>query len=547
MDITDHSEKEYDIMTDVKKMVIAVVVMAMVNMYGFAMAAEADKINVIPQPIKVDMLEGDFRLIAQTQIICGQDKEILAIGQMLAGKLNRATGYSLKAVKQSVQSNEGILLQLSASADERLGTEGYRLAVRDSRISISANKAAGVFYGVQTLLQLLPAEIASAEPVSGVDWKIPCVDIVDYPRFGWRGLLWDMSRHFFTKAQVKRYIDEMVRYKFNVFHWHLTDDQGWRLEIKAYPKLTEVGAWRVPRQGYWWTFDPPGNDEAATDGGFFTQDDIREIVAYAAKRYVTIVPEIDVPGHSMAALASYPELSCTGGPFKVNPGSEFYGKIQNTLCVGNKQVYVFMENVLSEVAQLFPGRYVHIGGDEAHKSFWAKCPKCQQLKKDKGLKSENELQSYFIKRMEKILQSKGKRLIGWDEILEGGLAPNATVMSWRGVKGGIAAAKAGHEVVMTPSPYYYLDLYQGDPVVEPRTYSMSRLRTCYNFEPVPQGVDEKLVLGTQGNLWSEEVSEMRHAQYMTWPRGMAVAETAWSAKNAKNWKNFAKRVEKHLM
>jgi hexosaminidase len=372
---------------------------------------------------------------------------------------------------------------------------------------------------------------------------VPCVSITDDPRFGWRGLLYDVSRHFFTKDQIKQHIDTMARFKLNTFHWHLTDDQGWRIEIKKYPKLTKVGAWRVSRQGYWSTFAPPQPGEKPTYGGFYTQEDIAEIVKYAESRFITIVPEIDVPGHSMAALASYPELSCGGGPFYVNPGSKFYRQIENTLCPSNDTVYEFLDGVFTEIASMFPGEYIHMGGDEAFKGFWEKCKQCQQFKKDKKLNNENELQSYFVKQVEKILESKGKKLIGWDEILEGGLAPNATVMSWRGTAGGIKAAKMGHDVVMTPSPYYYLDLYQSDPIIEPRTYGMSRLNTCYAFEPVPNGVNPDLILGVQGNIWAEEISEMRHSQYMTWPRGLAIAETAWTPKEQKNWKNFVSRVE----
>jgi len=501
---------------------------------------------IIPAPAEMKPLDGRFLLTSETQVICsGQQAEVCQIGEFLVKQLNTPTGYNLKVTTaQSPASKENsILIQLNQQPIEQLAKEGYRLYVRQKEIVIEANTPAGLFYGVQSLLQLLPVEIMSGAVVNGVEWTIPCVEITDAPRFGWRGLLLDVSRHFFTKAEVMAFIDQMARYKLNTFHWHLTDDQGWRIEIKQLPKLTEVGAWRVPRQGYWWSFDPPQPDEKPTCGGFYTQDDIREIVAYAQSRFITIVPEIDVPGHSMAALASYPDLSCGGGPFQVNPGSAFYGKIENNFCAGNEDVYRFLDTVFGELAELFPGDYIHMGGDEAFKEFWAKCPKCQKLKKDNNLKDEHELQSYFVKRVEKILQAKGKKLIGWDEILEGGLAPNATVMSWRGTDGGIKAAQMGHAVVMTPSPFYYLDLYQGDPVIEPRTYGLSRLNTCYAFEPVPAGIDPKLILGVQGNLWAEEISEFRQVQYMAWPRGFAVAETGWSPEKNKDWKSFAGRVE----
>lgn len=527
------------------------IVCCAVFMFSISTAAQGDTkgtkmVEIIPAPVKVKMLDGHFRLTSPTMIVTAETSvQVGGIAEYLAGYLVMPTGFTLKVSMGSKEEPEkAILLKLNEAKDSTIGDEGYRLTVKPNRISITANEPAGLFYGVQTLLGLIPVEIESPGKVEGVKWTIPCVEIVDYPRFAWRGLLLDVSRHFFTKEEVKEYIGRMARYKFNTLHMHLSDDQGWRVEIKKYPKLTGIGAWRVPRMGRWWELDAPGGpDEKPTYGGFYTQEDVRELVAYAKSRFVTILPEFDVPGHSMAALAAYPNLSCTGGPFHVNSGAKFYGVIQNTLCVGNDEVFEFLDGLFTEVAELFDHPYIHMGGDEAFKGFWAKCPKCKKRKETEGLKDDNELQSYFVKRVEKIIESKGKRLLGWDEILEGGLAPNATVMSWRGVKGGIAAAKMGHEVVMTPSPYYYLDLYQGDPVVEPATYSMSRLNTCYNFEPVPEGVDAELILGIQGNVWTEEISELRHAEYMTWPRGFAVAESAWSPREKKNWVDFVRRTE----
>ena len=339
----------------------------------------------------------------------------------------------------------------------------------------------------------------------------------------------------------------MVKYKFNVLHLHLSDDQGWRIEIKKYPELTDVGAWRVPRQGTWWTFDPPKPGEKANQGGFYTQDDIRDIVKYAADRQVTILPEIDIPGHSLAMIAAFPELSNTGIHYPVNPGSKFYTIEDNTLDPSNERVYEMLDNIFTEIAELFPSEYIHIGGDECYKGFWRNNPNCQALMRKKGLKNEKELQSYFIKRIEKMLMAKGKKLIGWDEILEGGLAPEATVMSWRGMGGGIKAAEMGHKVVMTPTQHCYLDLFQGDPVIEPQTYSMLRLRDCYNFEPVPEGVDPQLVLGGQGNLWTESVVTLRHAEYMTWPRSLALAEVLWSSADLRDWNGFIPRMEEHFV
>ncbi len=506
------------------------------------------EISIIPQPNSINEKKGNFTINAETKVFANTAFESEA--RYLLEQLNSAMGFNLKITKKAMDGialpENSIILDAVALGAQGLNEQAYTLNVSPTQIKITAVTAQSAFYAIQTLLQLLPPEIESDSVVKNKKWEVPCVEIADEPRFDWRGLMLDVSRHFFTKEEVKTFIDQMARYKFNTFHWHLTDDQGWRIEIKKYPKLTEIGAFRVPRQGYWWTFDAPQPGEKATYGGFYTQDDIREVVEYAAQRHITIVPEIDVPGHSMAALAAYPQLSCGGGPFTVNPGSKFYGQIENTVCPSNDFTYQFLDDVFAEIAELFPNPYIHIGGDEAHKGFWAKCPRCQQFKKDNQIKDEYELQSFFIKRLEKILADKNKKLIGWDEILEGGLAPNARVMSWRGTAGGIAAAKMGHQVVMTPSPYYYLDLYQGEPAAEPKTYSMARLTDTYHFEPVPDGIDAKLILGIQGNLWTEEVSEFRHAQYMTWPRSLAIAESAWSKKDDKNWLNFIKRVENHF-
>jgi hexosaminidase len=373
--------------------------------------------------------------------------------------------------------------------------------------------------------------------------NIPCVEITDYPRFGWRGLMLDVSRHFFTKDEVKHYIDDMVRYKYNTLHLHLSDDQGWRIEIKSLPQLTQHGAWRVARTGRWGEYLPPLANEPTPYGGFYTQEDMREMIRYAAERHVTILPEIDIPAHSLAMISSYPNLSCTQLPYSVNPGARPPTREDNALCIGNDSIYLVLDKVITEIAALFPNPYIHIGGDEAYKGFWAACPKCQKRMHDENLKNVDELQSYFVKRVEKIVNSKGKKLIGWDEILEGGLAPSATVMSWRGMSGGVAAAKMNHPVVMTPWDYVYIDLYQGENTVEPPTYGMCRLKDSYTWDPVPDSVDEKLILGGQGNLWTESVPNFRHAEYMTWPRGLALAEVYWSPKSARNWDDFTKRME----
>jgi hexosaminidase len=347
----------------------------------------------------------------------------------------------------------------------------------------------------------------------------------------------------------------MVKYKYNLLHLHLTDDQGWRIEIKSYPKLTSVGAWRPDRTGTFGTFAPPTPDEPRTYGGFYTQEEIKDLVKYAKERFVDILPEIDVPGHSLAALASYPELSCTPGEYYVSPGNRFmiwppgghfYGIIDNTLCPANEKVYEFMDKVFEEVAALFPFEYIHMGGDETARNFWEKTDAIKAMMQKENLKNLDEVQSHFVKRMEKIIQSKGKKMIGWDEILDGGLAPNAAVMSWRGMKGGIAAAKMGHEVVMSPTDFAYLDYMQGDASIEPPVYSSLRLKKAYQFDPLPDSIDPKFIKGGQANIWTEQIYNTRHLQYMVWPRAFAIAEVLWSPKDKRNWDNFISRVERHF-
>ena len=508
---------------------------------------QAQNPALLPPPVRYIAQMGKFTITPQTLVVY-EGIAAKEVAQMLAERLKIATGYALKAVPQklSVYPTSTIYLTTNRLTNSEIGQEGYTLQIKPNQIWLVANSAAGLFYGSQTLCQLLPPAVESPVKTTA-RWELTCAELTDYPRFGWRGLMLDVSRHFFSVAFVKRYIDQMAKYKFNVFHWHLTDDQGWRIEIKSLPKLTQVGAYRVPRTGNWWTYDPPQIGERASSGGFYTQDEIREVVRYAQQRQVLVVPEIDVPGHSLAAIAAYPELSCVGKAVNVNGGWKFYNVEDNTLNPANEQTYVFLDKVLGEVATLFPGPYIHIGGDECSKKFWRECADVQAFMKKQNLANENQLQSYFIKRVEKILTNKGKKLLGWDEILDGGLAENATVMSWRGFKGGIEATKKGRPVIMTPEQHCYLDLYQGDPAAEPNTYSRCRLSDSYNFEPVPTGVDEKLILGGQGNLWTESVLHPRHAEYMTWPRGLALAEVLWSPKTVKNWTNFTQRVEKQFV
>ena len=516
-----------------------------------SLRAQNNPIQLIPQPVDIQPLSGSFSLSKSTSISFNQ-AAAGTVAAMLAQKLNTPTGMAIKA-QQGAKSS--IQLNLNASPTPLLGKEGYTLEVTTKGVVLSANQPAGLFYGMQTLLQLFPKEIES-KTVATANWTIPAVSITDYPRLAWRGIMLDVSRHFFSKEDVMTYIDEIARLKYNTFHWHLTDDNGWRIEIKSLPKLTSVGAWRVARAGHFGDRDDPKPGEAATYGGFYSHEDIKAVIRYAQARNVTIVPEIDVPGHSMAAIAAYPELSCTKNPNTfVDPGTNFadwYGngtfkmKIENTLNPSDEAVYTFLDKVFTEVAALFPNQYIHVGGDECYKGYWKEDPGCQALMKKLGIRHVEDLQGYFMGRVEGILKAKGKKLLGWDEILEGGISPEATVMSWRGIKGGIEAAQMGHEVIMTPTTFAYLDYTQGDPSVDPPIYANLRCKKSYSYEPVPEGVDPKYILGGQGNLWTEHIPSLRAAEYMTFPRAWALSEVYWSPKSAKNWENFAGRMESHF-
>ncbi len=518
------------------------------------------RIRLIPQPVSVTEKAGQF--IFDSRVSVAHDNSSLdEAAKWFASRIAAMTGISPQQGRKGKQ----IVLQLGMPDRNLLGKEGYTLTITSATIRIRANEPAGIFYGMQTVLQLLPpSKAASSLPLSetsslsetpsvnqsstnpsrSASPSIPCAEITDYPRFGWRGLMLDVSRHFFTKEEVEKYIDEMVRYKYNILHLHLSDDQGWRIEIRSLPQLTQKGAWRVRRTGVRWGETMPAlANEPTTEGGFYTQEEMKEIIRYAQARFVTILPEIDIPAHSLALIASYPNLSCTQQQYSVNAGFRSPTRDDNALCIGNDSVFEVLDKIFTELAALFPFEYIHIGGDEAYKGFWATCPKCQRRMADEHLGNVEELQSYFVKRIEKILKSKGKKLIGWDEILEGGLAPEATVMSWRGMKGGITAARMNHQVVMTPWDFCYLDLYQGESNAEPPTYGMCRLKDSYTYDPVPDSVDEKLILGGQGNLWTESVPTFRQVEYMTWPRALALAEVYWSPKAARNWDDFTGRME----
>ena len=533
-----------------KKATIAALFILMF-LHGISQEKEST-VSLIPIPVSMQTGKGNFMFKKSALIeLSSTNTDAKRVAGFLSKKLSVATGYKIPVKVVNAASHAGGNISLAIVQDATLSNEGYKLIVNPNSVLLSANKPAGLFYGMQTLVQLLPKEIESKTVVNKKTWTIPSVTITDYPRFGWRALMFDVSRHFFTKQDVKTFIDNMVQYKYNLLHLHLTDDQGWRIEIKSLPNLTRVGAWRAKREGAWGNTKAPDPSEPKTYGGFYTQDDIKEIVQYAKDRFVNILPEIDVPAHSMAAVASYPELSCTPGTYAVNAGEEFqvWGKngnqalIDNTLCPANEKVYEFLDKVFTEVAQLFPFEYIHIGGDEAAKNFWEKSDAVKALMQKEGLKNMEEVQSYFVKRVEKIIQSKGKKMMGWDEILEGGLAPEASVMSWRGMAGGIEAAKQGHHVVMAPMDYTYVDLMQGDPFVEPPEFASLLLNQSYKFEPVPEGIDPKLILGGEACLWSEHTTNMRAAGYLLWPRAWAVAESVWSPKEKKNWPDFVTRVE----
>lgn len=509
--------------------------------------------NLIPQPASLVKGTGWLEL-PQQPVIIYNDPELKPMAAQLARQITTVDGAPiLKSGSKPLPKS----VFLSLTNESPAGDEAYRLSITAAGITLQAKKPAGIFYGLQTLLQLFPASAELPQPHDfSATYSLPVLTIEDQPRFAWRGLMLDVSRHFFTVKEVKAFIDQMVKYKFNLLHLHLTDDQGWRIEIKSWPKLTSTGAWRVEKTGTFGRFSKPEPNEPKNYGGFYTQEDIKEIVRYAKERFVNIMPEIDVPGHSMAAIAAYPELCGTPGNYSVNAGEKFmewpgggqhfYGLIDNTLNPANEKVYSFLNDVFTEVAALFPFDYIHMGGDETARNFWEKTESIKQLMQKEKLKNLDEVQSYFVKRVEKIINNKGKKMIGWDEILDGGLAPNAAVMSWRGMKGGIEAAKQGHEVVMSPTDFAYLDYMQGDASIEPPVYATLRLKKTYQFEPVPDGVNAALIKGGQANIWTEQIYNTRHLQYMLWPRGFAIAESLWSPKEKKDWKSFVHRVESHF-
>jgi len=513
------------------------------------------EIAIIPEPVLMTKSSGHFILPENVMVQAMATPEMKFVTDHLQERISTATGSFISTSSNAASAI--IKLVLNERANAQLGKEGYQLSVTPTQITLRANTETGLFYAVQTLFQLFPKEIESKDLAKDVQWKVPCVEITDYPRVGWRGLMFDVARHFFTKNEVKQYIDAMSKYKYNILHLHLTDDEGWRLEIKGLPKLTEVGAWNVKKIGSFGEFTPPAADEPRNYGGFYTQDDIKEIIQYAKERFVNILPEIDVPGHSLAVIASYPELSCTPGAenYKVRSGERIMdwsrgappiALVDNTLCPANEKVYQFLDSVITQVAALFPFEYIHMGGDEAPKNYWEKTPAISDLMKKEGLKNMQQVQGYFEKRVQKIVESKGKKFMGWDEIMEDDLSPGAAVMSWRSVNAGIDASLKKHEVVMSPTAYAYLDYMQSDVIAEPKVYASLRLSKSYEFDPIPAGANPQYIKGGQANLWTEQVYNIRQAEYMTWPRAFAIAESVWSPKEKKNWPVFFAKVEQHF-
>jgi len=510
-----------------------------------AVSAQArTEVNVIPKPVKMELGKGDFKLDGQTRILFQKgNADAEKTANYAVDVLRPATGLALPVNAASAAEANAIYLG-NEGADK--AAESYKLVSSKDRVIISASSGAGLFYGVQTLRQLLPPAVFSGKAVDGQKWIVPAVSIEDAPRFAWRGMQIDPCRHFIPKESVKKFIDVLAAQKMNHLHIHLTDDQGWRIEIKKYPRLTEVGAWRaetlVGRPG------AKGGDtyDGKRHGGFYTQDDLREIVAYAAERHITILPEVEMPGHAQAAIAAYPELGNVKEPLQV---FTTWGVNKNIFNVEESTI-LFLQDVLAEVVDIFPGTYIHIGGDEAVKDQWKASEAVQKRMKELGIDDEDKMQAYVIARMNEFLKSKGRKLIGWDEILDGGLGKDATVMAWRSVDKGVQAAKLGNDVVMAPTAFTYLDYYQGRPKDEPLAIGGNLpLSKVYSFDPLPVKLaPEELshILGTQGQLWSEYIPTPEHMEYMAFPRACALAEVAWTPQDQREFKDFSERLETHI-
>ena len=516
------------------------------TLYFTLLQAQDNVYNLIPFPAQFNGGEGQFFLNAQTKVIVtAKDAALKPIAQSLINTLKTASKLSLAIAVTAAPTAKNVIY-IRQNKALGLGAEGYKLIVSADRVILETATPQGAFYGMQTIFQLLPAAVFSPAPVENITWAMPVCQIQDKPRFVHRGLMLDVSRYFMPVSFVKKYIDLLALHKMNVFHWHLTDDQGWRIEIKKYPKLTQIGSKRKETLVGQYSENYPQKFDGKENGGFYTQAEIKDVVKYAQSKYVTIIPEIEMPGHSSAALAAYPELGCE--PSKNYEVATKWGVMNDVYCPTEK-TFTFLQDVLTEVFALFPGKYVHIGGDEAPKDAWKQSAFCQELIKKLKLKDEDELQSYFIKRIEKFVNSKKRAIIGWDEILEGGVAPNATVMSWRGTKGGIEAAKEKHNVIMTPNTYYYLDYYQANPAKEPLAIGgYLPIEKVYEYDPgagfSPE--EQKYILGIQGNVWTEYMPNPAQVEYMTFPRATAIAEVAWVPSGGKNFEDFATRLKAQL-
>lgn len=526
------------------KRTLAVIVTTLIAAGGIA--AEAASPALIPQPVKMERLEGAFQIKPGTRIL--SDAASRATSEQLATRLRRVTGYKLELGAISGRNaTKGDIVLTTRDAKAGLGSEGYELVATEVSLLIRASEQAGMFYGMQTLLQLLPPQVFATNVVKDVAWTIPCVNIEDEPRFKWRGVMMDVGRHFFPVADVKRMIDLAALHKLNTFHWHLTEDQGWRIEIKKYPKLTEVGAWRDSTPPY----GDRNGDDGKRYGGFYSQAEIRDVVAYATARHITVVPEIEMPGHAAAAIAAYPEFGNSDIPGYAPRAMTRWG-VHPYIFAPKEETFKFLEDVLSEVCELFPSKFIHIGGDEAPKGQWAASPFAQEVMKREGLKDEHELQSWFVRRIEKILASKGRRLIGWDEIQEGGLPKTATMMVWRDAKWARHALAQGNDIVMATTSHTYLDYYQAPAASElakgkefEAIGGLLPLEKVYSYDPAfvaERPAEVKQILGTQCQLWAEYLKDFRKMQYMAFPRLAAVAEVAWSPQDARNYRDFQRRL-----
>ncbi|TFH39471.1 MAG: beta-N-acetylglucosaminidase [Bacteroidia bacterium] len=526
------------------KILYVILLTAIISIAGCKEGAEnsINRYPLIPEPVTLTTMPGEFLIRESTRIVVSEKSDdVMLAAQYLSTLLTGSNGTDLQIIEATQPSARAINLVIGDIP--QLNDEGYLLDISEKKIVITSRTAPGLFYGIQSIRQMLPPEVEAADFKPVYPLTLPACKIEDEPRFVYRGMHLDVGRHMFPVEYIKRYIDMLALHKMNTFHWHLTEDQGWRIEIMKYPLLTEIGSVRketlIGHGGR-----PPFEFDGIEYGGYYTQNEVRDIVKYARDRFVTIIPEIELPGHSQAALAAYPEFSCTGGPHEV---ATQWGVFDEVYCAGKDETFGFLEDVLSEVIDLFPGTYIHIGGDECPKARWIECPDCQARIKAEGLADEHELQSYFIKRIEKYLSSRGRRLIGWDEILEGGLAPEATVMSWRGIDGGIAAARQGHDVIMTPNGQMYLDHYQCEPEGEPLAIGgYTPLEEVYGFEPLPAELsadEQKYILGVQGNLWSEYLKTPEYMEYMAYPRFFAVGEIGWTRADQKDFDDFVRRLK----